>query len=391
MAKNIVCNNALFLSAIFSLLILLALPCAAASPPEILYGYVDHSGKWVIPPRYAHAFRFYYGRALVIDDSNRELFLDKSGKQVARESADGITIARNDRGQLIFVDKTGKQIGPSYYELGGFDPDTGLAYASLPATNPSLHHFSDKTGYVDRKGHIIIPLQYDSAGTFSEGLAVVSHTVPFSYWLFFTGHTDKYEVIDPTGKIVIPSEKIPGVIVNGFSEGLCVVDEKGEERYMDKTGAFAMGKAVFGIGGPFQEGLAYAVKAGPVDFSVPMYFGFIDHTGKWVIKPKFTKVSNFCEGLARVQLEQFEKPFGYIDKTGKFVIPLKYKEAGDFKEGLAAVLESKSGSDEWKYITKQGKTAFSIPHAHSAGIFSEGLAPVGIVNPQAKPSKPPAH
>jgi hypothetical protein len=46
-----------------------------------------------------------------------------------------------------------------------------------------------KWGYIDKKGQMIIPQQYDGAGKFSEGLAQV-------------GMGDKLGYIDKTGKYV---------------------------------------------------------------------------------------------------------------------------------------------------------------------------------------------
>ena len=50
--------------------------------------------------------------------------------------------------------------------------------------------------------------------------------------------------------------------------------------------------------------------------SVNQKVGFIDRTGKIVIKPKFKKAYNFYEGLACVKIG---KKYGYIDNTGKYI------------------------------------------------------------------------
>ena len=73
---------------------------------------------------------------------------------------------------------------------------------------------------------------------------------------------------------------------------------------------------------PFREGLAAVfVDTGAFDWRG----GFIDKTGKMVIKPRFTVAGPFSEGLAAFSLGNGE---GFIDKTGKVVISPPSLEAG---------------------------------------------------------------
>jgi hypothetical protein len=58
----------------------------------------------------------------------------------------------------------------------------------------------------------------------------------------------------------------------------------------------------------FSEGLAIVEADG--------YCGFIDKSGKVVIKPQFTWASQFSGGLANVMVGD---KMGYIDKSGKYV------------------------------------------------------------------------
>ncbi len=77
-------------------------------------------------------------------------------------------------------------------------------------------------------------------------------------------------------------------------------------------------------------------------------WGFVDRTGKEVVKPKYNSAWNFSEGLSAVQLGD---KMGCIDKTGKIVIELKYDYVWDFSEGLAEVeLGDKKG-----WVTLEGK------------------------------------
>src|SRR5690242_14305812 len=83
---------------------------------------------------------------------------------------------------------------------------------------------SPKIGFVDNSGKIIVPLEYDDAGIFSEGLAWVKKD-------------DKYGYVDKTGKLVIPLKYDEA---SNFGLGCAAVSwndgRTSEVDYIDKTG-----------------------------------------------------------------------------------------------------------------------------------------------------------
>ena len=102
------------------------------------YGYIDKTGKEVIPCRFYDTGGFYEGLARVWLD-------DKWG----------------------FIDKTGKEVIPCIYD-GADNFREGLAIVELDG----------KYGYIDKSGKEVIPCKYDNIlyhepGYFSEGLAEV--------------------------------------------------------------------------------------------------------------------------------------------------------------------------------------------------------------------------
>jgi len=137
--------------------------------------------------------------------------------------------------------------------------------------------------------------------------------------------------------------------------------------YIDKTGKMII-KPHFESAREFSEGLAAVM--------VERKWGFIDKSGKMVIKPQFLKGRGesleFSEGLAAVSiLGQGE---GFIDKAGKLVIKPVLAEAGNFHEGLARVRFDENDV-KFGFIDKAGKPVIA-PQFIGAGDFSEGLAPV---------------
>lgn len=67
-------------------------------------------------------------------------------------------------------------------------------------------------------------------------------------------------------------------------------------------------------------------------------YGFRDKNGKVIISPQFTKVRDFCEGLAAVQY--VDGKWGFIDVTGRMVIPANFtNQPSSFSEKLAVVMK----------------------------------------------------
>lgn len=115
-------------------------------------------------------------------------------------------------------------------------------------------------------------------------------------------------------------------------------------------------------GGTFQEGLATVAVEGR--------YGYIDRTGKVVIRPAFEFACPFSEGRAMVCVGG---RVGYIDTSGNLAIPCRYEVGGGFQEGLAAV----RSEGRWGFIDKGGRWIIAARY-DDLGIpcFYEGLAPV---------------
>ena len=257
-----------------------------------------------------------------------------------------------------------------------------------------------KYGFVDTTGKLAIPLKFDDAGEFSEGLAKVQDRSGEFLW----GYTDK------TGKLVIPYRY---VFAYPFCEGLAAVatnieDENGMRKlkwgFIDKTGKVVIPFQFDQVVG-FSEGLA-AVKRGN-------RWGYIDATGKEVIPFTFYYAQSFVNGMAAVMSTMNPRTWAYIDKTGEFAITphllcfdvsafyygadlavvrtgdnsiygsrfinkygmfafrQSYEDAAPFSEGYAAV--QKNGN--WGFIDEKGNVVIPLEYL-SASLFVDGLAAV---------------
>jgi predicted Ser/Thr protein kinase len=149
------------------------------------WGFIDKTGKEVIPCKYFRAHNFSEGLAAV-KLNDKWGFIDKTGKEVipykyfwAYKFSEGLAEVRLN-GKYGFIDKTGKEIIPLKYD------DVGIFSEGLAAVE-----LNDKWGFIDKTGKEVIPCKYFWARNFSEGLAAVKLN-------------DKWGFIDKTGKEVIP-------------------------------------------------------------------------------------------------------------------------------------------------------------------------------------------
>jgi hypothetical protein len=257
---------------------------------KYLHGYIDRTGKTVIPPRFNIADPFSEGPARV--EINAKFgYIDKEGE--------------------VFIEV------PAH---GDFSED--LAAVQIKGG----------WGYIDQNGSVVIPPRFISATTFREGLAKVRGEMGAAF-------------IDKEGHLVI--QERPGFHfstnqVGGFSDGRAMfltTPEWTDESlvgFMDRTGKVVI-PPQFNHVCQFSEGLA---AVGLPDRKL----GFIDLSGKLVIQTQFEFSENyFSEGLAGV-LEVVHLPWGtikiwgFIDKTGKIVIKPQFKGVQRFSEGLAPVI-----------------------------------------------------
>jgi hypothetical protein len=98
-------------------------------------------------------------------------------------------------------------------------------------------------------------------------------------------------------------------------------------------------------------------------------WGFIDHSGKFAIKPQFRRAFPFSEGLAAADLSA---RWGFIDSTGKFVIERQFEDVNEFHSGLAGV---KVFNGKWGLINKNG-VAVSLTTFESIGDCGQASKPL---------------
>ena len=128
-------------------------------------------------------------------------------------------------------------------------------------------------------------------------------------------------------------------------------------------------------------------------------YGFIDHTGRVVIKPQFIWADDFWRGLGTVyvcghyvsidanstihplrsavpgllEIRRQGPRVGFVDERGQFAIPARFDNALPFSDGRAAV----QVGDKWGFIDTTGRMVIP-PSFSDAYYFREGVAHVQI-------------
>lgn len=108
-------------------------------------------------------------------------------------------------------------------------------------------------------------------------------------------------------------------------------------------------------------------------------WGYIDRTGKVIIKPQYDGAYTFHEGVARVTIGKRlgSETWSYIDSRGNVIFKdMSVNRLEDFSEGLGAVCLNKkdaSGGFLCGYVDRYGKWVIE-PEVYNAFGFHDGLA-----------------
>lgn len=348
---------------------------------KLLWGFIDKSGKFVIPPIYENAESFSNGCAEV-KKNGTTIYVDHEGNTISQpqdsldDSADNdfrVTDFRKD-----IVDNSGKRlIAQGAKDIKVYPFSEGLAAIRMPLRLIARFYPENlpdgyvegrdkgnddfgECGYIDESGHIIIAPRFTHAYQFIDGLAKVSG------W-----RQDGY--IDRSGQYV---GRHPCSDIGPFREGLA-------RGYMRRDDYFFMNKRGKVILDHLQD--ASELSEGRVAIKKDNKWSLADQQGRHVCDLDADDVSTFSEGLALITNNHRR---GYIDRSGSLTIALQFEEAGRFSEGLApvavapsieqklSILESKP---DWQcgYLDTSGNVVIN-PKFRGARMFSEGLAPVRI-------------
>jgi WG containing repeat len=350
------------------------------------WGYIDRTGKLTISAQFEAAEPFSEGLASV-QVGGKWGYIDRTGKLVikpqfsdAEEFVDGLAIISFGKTRTgSFIDRTGKLLTPNGFDsVDKFSEGLARVGNSNGGIKPGYHH-----GYIDRTGKLVIPMRFGQmTGEFYDGRAMVG--LYKGVVSLYKGESWKYGYIDTTGKMVIAAKYDGGddPILwdkSDFSQGMAAVRQNDKWGYINREGKTVIPFRRAYSAGPFNEGIAVL----KYDNGTAKY---IDQKGK-IVRSVYEERGHrygFENGLGLISARG---KWGYIDRTGKVVIKPRYLRAGHFREGFAAVNDKDSGGDF--YIDKTGKP-ISSKRFTQCGEFQNGAARVkiddkmGYINPAGK-------
>lgn len=327
----------------------------AAVSKDGKWGYIDKNGNLAIPLQYDRAKDFREGKAAVLKDGKWG-YIEKDGSFLIQPRftdafgfKDGLACVGN-----TFIDLSGIPIPIEIDMLaasGDYDPSF---YEGLACVAPSTDNPNGKYCYIDERGQIKIPCKYDNAFNFKDGVACVSND-------------NKYGYIDMNGRTVIPMIYDDFYISHFCNDGLIRVAKKGrvldaEWGYLDKTGRTVI-PCKYSKASDFSEGVAFVEELSS-DYS-SKWTGFIDTKGNKLIKCNYNFEKGFKNGMCVLSKEG---KYSYANKSFQLIAPFEYDKAEDFSEGLALV---KIG-EKWGYVDCQGNNTFHPTATENTSTSSRG-------------------
>jgi len=248
---------------------------------ERKYGYMDKTGRVVIPPQFHDSGHFSEGLAWVAVLKERKWlygFIDKTGTIVIEPQ---FVYQPGD-----FVDGLAKVIGQS------------------------------SSGFIGRSGEFRLMVDYERSGDFfTEGLLpVVQGDPPRGVYLKRNGRvafeTPFWQHRTARQRSLYTIRRLE---LAPFSEGLAPALSFNKLGFIDRTARVVI-EPLFRETSGFSEGLA-AVKI--IGSDGRYVWGYIDRAGRFAVAPRFSEAHPFAGGLARVATPDGKKQL--IDATGKVI------------------------------------------------------------------------
>ena len=307
------------------------------------WGFIDKQGKTIIPFKYDQAAGLQQNLACVSIDEKWG-FIDKAGKVIIpikyqhqsffREGVAGVKY----NGKWGFIDETGKEISPFIYDdLKDFVLGSGFGKLNgewieirKPANNSTSVKDAKKSLAIEntRKENKAAPIAAVKAGSRVDAKKVL--TTPVYDTLIVTRTGDKFGFKDSEGNTVVP---LIYDYASEFKNGMAGVKQGEKYGFIDRSGQVAIPLTYDKTGFYFSEDC--------VSMAVNNKWGFITNKEKIIVPFIYEETVGFNEGLAAVKLNGL---WGFVDKAGKVVIPFKYDRTFGFHEGLSSVrLNSKWG------------------------------------------------
>lgn len=376
------------------------------------YGYIDTTGKEVVPVRCTDA-KLLTGGLFRVTDGSQQSLLDLRGNPVWQEPAVAPAIPALRKSNILYHSSANRSPGANVVLLGVCDSEaeairwarafpgteaiisvagkfavyrtnvnyferrraqTGLA-SDLPevklvepdlAAQKAMVKLLDPVKACEASDRAIAEAVklFDNTGVLDYAAAQDIEFRPPQIWTYKTG--DKAATTLSVESIT----SLPAPSTSPGPEQLRPFRRNGSCGYMDCTGRVVI-EAKYADAERFHEGLARVIEKNEKGMST---CSFIDTNGKRTTAEGWLQATIYKDGLATVQ---DAKGWGIIDKTGSYVVPPnpEMQSVASFSEGLAAA--SKGG--KIGFIDENGQWAIEPIYGAAQG-FRGGISPVSLAN-----------
>jgi KWG Leptospira./Protein of unknown function (DUF3298). len=326
-------------------------PAQVSYVGDIIWGYINDTGKFIIKPVFSEANEFQSnGLAAVAVDEKYGLINEKGDFVVKPQYSyidnfnDGRAIATNDDGFRV-IDENGSVVfGPESF-IGSYSDERAAFYRQ--GSSGKLEY-----GYIDTSGKIVVKPQFEYANSFSNGLAVVR-----------TGGGG-YAIIDKGGTIL---KTFNYNYLGNYSNGLLAFQEvqDGKYGYINEKGVVII-KPQYTNAWDFKDG------RGVVNTStdpVINKYGLIDEKGKFIVQPLYNDILILGEGMLALGIP-INKDYSYIGSKyavagpdGKPLTDFIFYGADNYVNGITSVYDN----DSTYFIDKKGKRVTTLPRVEGSG------------------------
>lgn len=358
-------------------------------PETNRYGYMDKTGKWVLKPIYLEALSFDdAGGAWVKMTDGKYHYIDKAGKDLGMLNEAGGYKEFNKDGYIVYedvtypyiaIDKNGKQ--------GKTIDDIETYYLSYETMTPYKSKVNSKYGGLDIDGNKVIPNDYDGFGGFFDGVCMVQKKIDGKL---------KSGYIDTKNNILVP---LLYTSATAFRDGWGVVKKDSFYFFVDKSGNLKEPPRKYDNLSEFRSGYALGTVKG--QNNAPSTYYYINKQLKEEFSVSYKEAYSFWDEVAVVKSDkEYElmnkkgevfkslgkvdylrfsmegmlairenKKWGFINNRGDQIVPPRYDSCESFSNGYAKVMKNK----KWGIIDKAGNEIFETKYDNIAsgenGIF----------------------
>jgi hypothetical protein len=317
------------------------------------WGYINNMGKLVISTEFDYAYDFQDNGLAVVQIGNLSGLINSSGQFIMRPIYESINEFSEGRAAVIdkdgfkVIDATGRQLTKKAYSYIGSYKQGRVIYADDVEGKYSY-------GYLDLLGREVISAKFQNAYEFQNGKAIVGLSENKVAQIGLNGqilNTYNYAFVGDQGEGLLPFKNVDSQLYG----------------YIDESGKVVI-KPQFTNALSFSGGVA-VVNAGE---NYTNKYGLIDKSGNYLIKPLYNTINLLGEERAAVgKAIDEEKPFlgskfALADTSGSILTDFKFNDIQSFKGSFASAEDNKN----MFFIDRNGKIVNTLPIVSGSGSLS---------------------